>query len=218
MTDKKHENTIDSLVGKLEPVTPLRPAHVRAFLWVLLHTIIIFIGMMLVQPFMQTAALNAMSPYFWFENSLWIVAIALATYFSFASTIPGAFKFSNWKLCLIPVGLIALSLLTAKFSGQKTISSPQMRPYCEVEILLFSLLPMVHLGLLMKKGVLLRSSISSLLAGLSALLIPTALMHFACGHNPTHFILFHLTPLLGGALLFSQILKRYILNRNKTRS
>jgi len=207
--DKANIDLIESLSNQLTPVKVLWSAEKRFGLWLLAHTLWIFVLMVGIQPFRSTFMQDFSHPQFVLEMIMLLVAVFVAGYFSFLSVVPGAVKPERLKLSVAPFLVLILLLLYGIWSPFKVHTSLGMRSYCDIEILVYSLIPLLHVFFLAKKGFFMDRKWTLACATLASALIPALLMHLACMYEPTHILIYHLGPVLLVALLGTGLLFKY---------
>jgi hypothetical protein len=79
------------------------------------------------------------------------------------------------------------------------------RSFCEFEIIGYSLIPLIHIFFLAKKGIFFNSKISFFFSAMAAGLVPTAVMHVACAHNYKHILIWHVGTLAVITLVFGSV-------------
>jgi hypothetical protein len=191
----EHLNFITNLSGELSEVDVFLSAEKRSFVWIVVHFLFIAVMMMLFQPFRNSLGDDIFSIKFQIEIALFFVSLFIAGYFSFLSFVPGAILDGKMKFVLVPIFFLVIFLFGASiytsFSGDALRS---MRKFCEFEILLYSILPLVHMFYMVKKGQNYFNKWSIVAASLASTLIPATLMHMACAYDYTHLLIFHLGP------------------------
>ncbi len=203
------EQFIEALSMELTPVSPHWSAEKRSLFWLITHVFWISLVMYLVQPYRDSLPTGASQIRFGLEVSLFIVSIFMAGYFSFLSIVPGAINTNKLKFMTIPIFLLCLVLLFDLFTSPASILSLGGRSFCEFEILLYSIGPLLHISFLAKKGLFFNSKWTFIGAGLASSLVPASLMHFACAYDYKHILIFHLGTVFLVTAIAATLLKKF---------
>lgn len=182
---------INNLVSDLRPVKKIWTPKKRTMVFFVIQLITIFTFMWIRIPFSNNL-LQLNSPLIALQFLFFLLTVLCTLFFTFKKIIPG--QHSNRIIYIFPlVSLVCLIISSYFLSGEVMILFPDKRGYCEVEIILLTIIPLSHLGYLIKKGFLFDKELlmTTLIAGT---LIPAGIMHIACKFNPTHALLYHLGP------------------------
>lgn len=201
MSDNKHLDLINNLSDKLKPIDINWSAERRASIWFITHMVFTTLLMFVVKPF----SINIINTRFLFELVLLTILIFTTGYVSFLTMVPGALNKDRLKFLAIPL----MALLGFLFFGL-TKSAPVMTPgsgrtFCELEIIGYSLIPLLHIFFLAKKGIFFNSRVSFLFSAMAAGLIPTAVMHIACAPNYKHILIWHVGTLGFVTVVFGSV-------------
>ncbi len=188
------KDIIEQLVEELTPIKINKGPGMRSLLWLVGNLVLLFFVLNLISPIQLK--MGEVSLHFFVEVALFFLALFTGAFFFFLSLIPGATK--TRKLGIVSLGISVVLVASVWFPG-KIIGG--MRSYCEVEILLFSLFPILSFVYFLKRNDFYNIRWSFYLLGFSSALLCTFLMFFFCTNEPWHVFLFHLLPVFIVALI-----------------
>lgn len=196
MNNNEHLKFIDKLSQDLTPVKVHWSAEKRALLWVTLHASLITLAMFLTGPFRVSSFSELLNSHLFVETLMFIAAFGVSGYFSYLSLVPGAFKTHKFKYSLIPIATLVGHFLYSSLQTHGHTHQPmmKMRNFCEVEILMYAVIPLLHFFVLAKRGMFYDYKWPLVLISMSSALIPAAIMHFACAYNYKHILILHVGP------------------------
>ena len=213
MTLPRSAQLIDELSADLEPVR--RPAGTGAAsaVWLVVAWGIVLALVGIAGPFRSGIGAQLLAaPLFALESALGLGLGGVAVAGAFALGTPGERSRQLVRALLILAGgwvaLLAFGLLVPAL----TPSTAGMRSSCDLQILLFALLPLgVGLWALRRRAVLDRR-LAGLCLGVAAGSLPAVAMQWACMYDPAHALVSHLGPgalvAAVGALAGSRLLPR----------
>lgn len=186
---------MNQLVNDLKPHKPLLSAEKRTWLWFVSHILWIAFGLWFIQPYRGSFGRDLLNIRFLIEWILFIISSISLTYVSFLSVVPGRVRKKELKWAYFPMILLTAVLIFG-LVHPAVIHSNRLgvRGFCEFEIFVFAVVPNIHLIFLLSKGFISFNSKTFFMAGVSAGMIPSLLMHIACVYEPLHILCFHLTP------------------------
>lgn len=203
---------INELVADLEPRKVLLPAEKRLGIIVVSQFIIVTMGMLLIQSFRPGFLESFKNLVFATEFILGTVAVITALYFALLYIVPGAAQKKTFWIgpivFLITASLIGLGL-SHPHPDQMMLGK---RPMCVLEVLIFGILPFIHMLYLVKKGFLADSLRTFVAIGLGSALIPAILMHIACMYEPIHVLKYHLAPVIVFVVITTPLAIKFVRN------
>ncbi|MCP5059153.1 MAG: DUF1109 domain-containing protein [bacterium] len=213
MTAPRGPGLIDELSADLEAVRrPLREGAAIA-IWLAAAWCVAVALIWLTGPFRPGFAQQlALAPRFALESALGLVlgVAAIAAAFSLA-TPGGRSRGALWAIVALAVGWASL-LAVGLFAPALTPSSVGMRAGCDVQTLLFSLVPLGAGFWALRRRAVLDRRLAGLCLGAAAGSVPALLMQWACMYDPAHALMAHLGPgvlvAIAGALLGPRLLPR----------
>lgn len=213
MTPPRSPHLIDELSTDLEPVRRPASTGVASGVWLVLAWGIVLVLAAITGPFRPGFGEQLLSaPRFALESALALGLVGVAVAGAFALGTPGENSRHLVRALLVLaggwVGLLAIGLVAPALPP----SSLGMRPVCNLQTLLFALLPFgVGVWALRRRAVLNRR-LAGLCLGVAAGSLPALVMQWACMYDPAHALLFHLGPgalvAVAGAMLGPRFLPR----------
>lgn len=185
---------IKELSQDLKSVKPLLSPERRTILWLFLSFLIITGLMFIIKP-LNSIILNKFThPTFVVEFSLIFGSIVSMSYASFLSVVPGAIAKKNLKYFFAPVITLFTYYLIKYIAHMTSAHEVAHRPTCLTEVLVYAVIPSLHILWLVKKGFFVDRRPTLFYATTSAALVPALLMHLGCMHGTVHVMMFHLAP------------------------
>lgn len=209
--NEQRDQLIDQLSRQLTP-TPA-PVHSgrRAAAWLTIGALLTLTGLLLSTPLRPGWASQLLAePLYALEALLGLLTLGCAAALTFNLGIPAhparrllypatLGLLSAWMLLLIGHWLLGPGPAAGPMAGGE-------RRYCELEILVLALLPLTTGALSLRRLVFEAPLRQGALLGLAAGLLPAWLMLTACGPDPRHTLLYHLSPVVLVVLLGSLVL------------
>ncbi len=212
MTDP--HDTIDALASRLQPVWRPGDLLVRLALWITCSFAIAIASTVATGPVRPgTGAALAGSPQLLLECAIGLGGVGLSGWAALSLGIPGlATRSRRVGLALGGCALWVAAIAVGFVAPALEPSMAGKRESCELQVLLFSIPPLL-LGLLLLRGLATfdRAGPGALL-GIAAGTCPALLMQLACMYDPSHAMSHHVAPILGvaalGAMLGPLLLRR----------
>lgn len=198
MTDETNDPLIDALVDDLAPVRRPPGDAASLALWLAVSWTVV-LGATLAAGPLRPGALDQLvtTPRFLLECLAGAAAGVLAMAAALRLATPGRSRPRRAAAPALGLAALWVAQIAVGWSWPSLeVSTLGKRPHCFVEILAYSVPPLLlGLWLLRRRLALERFATAALLAGASASL-PALLMQLACRYEPTHGLLYHLGPLL----------------------
>lgn len=212
-----NEKLINQLADDLEPIKG-KPGRTRMAicLWILLSTTATIICTYLLGDFRPNSLTEFMADgFFMAEVALAILVIVFSVKAAFDLSIPSEkslFKHLLWPLVFFVLWLL-LFIFALGYGGEHVSVSKHHRRMCYLEVLAYSLIPIIIGALWMNTQWLYHRIAAAMVLGLAAGVIPATIMQFACKHEVAHALYFHVLPgmvcsLLGLLIALFMIKKR----------
>ena len=209
----KTEQLILQLSRDTQPVSIFMPVK-SWLLWTLVPITVMILRFFLWQTQSPNLTKN-IDLYFFLETFLLAVLFGLVPYLTFKQSVPG---FKSHRAMILTVGLFAawIFLLIFRASSadlQETHSADFFQGVgCSFEILKMSLLPLLVIFLILKRGAAINPLRSGLMASASATMMGTLVLQVICqSPSSAHVLVFHfgavLLVSLAGAVLGNLILR-----------
>lgn len=197
--NESFDHLIDELSDSLEPVKPFLKARWRLILW-LVSTLVISAAMVL---WLKLDGFVRFKEFMSWDTLFFIMSLIPLAYCLFLSFVPGALSRKRLYLSFVP--LIGFMIyLGVHWFGE---SDPLYRGnyLCEVDMMILSLVPMVHLYYFYTRGTYAFGA-SSMLSGSVSILIPAMIMHFVCPLNYGHIITYHVSTVFAVTFIVAPVL------------
>lgn len=191
----KQQQLIQSLTTDLQPVQTAKPPVRQALAWLLVSGLFVWGMTELVAPLRSDAVQQLLSvPRFALETLTAVAAIVCLSVAAFRSAIPGS-SYQAWlKTGWVLAALWVVQYLLGLWSPAIAPSLNGERAECWLEVLLYSVPPVLAALYLTRKMYTLTPTATSLSYCLAAGMIPAALMQLACMYEVPHILQYHILP------------------------
>ena len=201
------ENFIDGLASDLKPGRHWHPAA-RAFIWACLFTAISVFGMLWYQPF-RPQFFNQLLEHsrFGVEMVSAFLVVNCFIYCIFISLVPGRkIPKSLLGLSLFAITIWSISFYLSFQSASPPASPVGARSYCVEEVAVYGIIGILFFFYFVRKTFIPVPRSVYFLMGVTAGLVPGALMQIACAYFPMHGLLVHYMPALVVGLLAAVVM------------
>lgn len=207
------DDQLFSADGRLEPVRPVQPPGLAAWMWLLVSWLLVIAVTAATGPFRSGFGEQLLdNPRFALEVALGISVGAAAIFGAFRLAVPSGESPSR---ALAPALVLAALWVGAHVYGTVHPSLPPSmagkREFCFYETFAFALVPVGLALFAIRRRYALEPARAALLAGLAGTALPATIMQVACMADPWHILSHHLQPVawlaLACALLGSAALR-----------
>lgn len=210
----QRDELIKDIAQGLTPVQ--RPGSTSGLflLWLTASSLFVVSIMWMIAPFRPGWVIQLLNtPQFFIESLLGLIAIAALTNVTFKWGIPG---YPRLISLTVLASLLMLTWISFYIFGLHEpaleISMLGKRAHCYLEVLIYSIPPIIFAALLLRKLAVTQQAWVGVLVAVCASAIPALLMQIACMYAPKHILAYHIAPMLVtlplGALLAWLILRR----------
>lgn len=201
--EKSNKDFIENLSQELQPIHVNWSPESRAILWISFNLFFTFLLMQIIGSFSLNHHLKD-----WriAEFVFGLFTIISLGYTSFLGIIPGAFSKNKFKFAIAMLVFLLSFFAYIKVAGLTPPEKGIYRWYCNLEILLLSLVPGLQMVYFLYKDRLVVSRHSLVFSGIVSSLIPAFYMNYICDFDPKHVFMHHFGPMALFTLIFAVIM------------